>query len=277
MSDYSDIGERMKTYERPTDLYLIPNLPTIIRVDGKAFHSFTKKITEENDPTSKVGPSERLHTIMLTTALGLCNIAQNAVFAYTQSDEISILLVDYDNPRKEQWFGGRAQKIASVAAAGATAIFNREWTKHFPTGNSIDDLALFDGRVFQMPVHEVVNYFIWRQQDATRNSINFIARKYFTHKEMMYKNTNDLQDMLFKRYGINWNNYDTWKKRGACIVPNPNNNDSRVARIIDDEPPIFTENRNYIEMHSNPEGRIELLQGTFDNLKKFYWNTGADK
>lgn len=252
MGDHSDIGERMKKYERPTDLYLTPNLPTIIRVDGKSFHTFTQKITEENDPTSKVGPSEHLHAVMVATALGLCYIAQNAVLAYTQSDEISILLVDYDTPRKEQWFGGRVQKIASVAASGAAAIFNREWARHFPVGNSISDLALFDGRVFQLPKEEVVNYFIWRQQDATRNSINYIARKFFSHKELMRKNTSDMQDMLFKQHGINWNNYDTWKRRGSCIVPNPNSNDSRVARIIDDEIPIFTENRNYIEMHSNP-------------------------
>jgi tRNA(His) guanylyltransferase len=208
-----NLGDRMKGYENVFKQKLLRRTPVIIRVDGKAFHTFTKILTPEFDPTSAYGPSERMHKVMMQTAKELCENIQNCVFAYTQSDEISLLLRDWDKLTTDQWFDGTVQKIASVSAAMATSYFAHAWhdeTNIFPK-------AVFDSRVYNLPPEEVVNYFIWRQQDTTRNSVQFIARKYFSHKQLHGKNNSEIQEMLFHEHDCNWNDYAIWKKRGACV------------------------------------------------------------
>jgi len=181
---------------------------------------------------------------------------QNATFGYTQSDEISILLNDWKTLTTDQWFGGGVQKITSVAAAMATGYFNFFMTQVFHNDGSQENvlpthafsIPLFDARVFNLPKEEVVNYFVWRQQDATRNSINMLARFHFSHKELHKKTTSEVQDMLMLQKNINWNNLEVWKKRGSCVIPNPNKFSSSSPNIIDGAP-IFTQDRNYIEKY----------------------------
>ncbi len=235
------LGDRMKTYERTTRNFLIKRTPIIIRLDGKAFHTFTKKLTINNDPSLQYGPfSHTLHNIMTDVMVRVCKQIQNAKFAYTQSDEISILLTDYDNIRTEQWFNGNIQKIASVSASMVTAHFNYAFADAINDGQiCLDSLAMFDSRVFNLPKEEVTNYFIWRQNDASRNSVQMLGRHYFSHKQLHQKNNNQIQDMLMLEHNVNWNDLDTWKKRGTGYLGK--------SHTVDKEIPILTQDRNYIE------------------------------
>lgn len=250
------LGTRMKGYETVSKNYLLRRTPVIIRVDGKAFHTFTKKINHFNDLSMTVGPfSEKLHSVMAQTMVAMVSQIQNAKIGYTQSDEISILLTDWATLTTDQWFGGGVQKIASIAGAMAATYFNfyleREFRGVFPvvTPTYIPDIPLFDARVFNLPKEEVTNYFIWRQQDATRNSINMLGQHYFSHRELHGKNVSQVQDMLMLYCNVNWNDLDTWKKRGSCVIPNSNRVDSAAAFVIDREIPIFTQDRGYVETY----------------------------
>lgn len=234
----------MKDYERVTKHALTPRMPTIIRVDGKAFHTFTKRLNKDVDPSCATGPSEKMHAVMARTTRAMCNQMQNVALAYTQSDEISFLLRDYDKLETQQWFGGKIQKIASVSAGMASAYFNFFWNDEMETEPAgLKDVALFDARVFQIPKEDVTNYFVWRQKDAVRNSINFIARLYFSHKELHKRDIKNVQEMLWQVHHINWNDFDVWKRRGSCIVPN----DVPSGWVEDDNTPIFTKKREYID------------------------------
>ncbi len=238
------LGDRMKGYESAFKHSLVNRTPVIIRIDGKAFHTWTKQLNVldgelEHDPFSSV-----MNSAMLRTTKALVHNVQNAVLGYTQSDEISILLNDWKTLETDQWFGNNIQKIASVSASIATAHYNaaiRYILNEYPAGSEFTD-AMFDARVFNLPKEEVVNYFVWRQQDATRNSVQMLGRHYFSHKEMHKKNVSDIQDMLMEKHSINWNDCDTWKKRGSCVVHKMNEGVS-----IDKEIPIFTQDRTYIE------------------------------
>jgi len=242
----TSIGDRMKKYEDATDYVLVPRTPCIIRVDGKTFHTMTRRWVCAR-PFDTL-----LQSAMCQTAMYLCQNIQGAVIAYTQSDEISVGVVDYHTIDANAWFDRRVQKMASVAAAMATVSFNYCW------GMTRDRLewplekhALFDARVFTLPRDEVVNYFIWRQQDAVRNSVNMAAQSIFYHKRLRGKSSSELQEMLFEA-GINWNDYPTISRRGACIVKRPvtvTSHDTTVERYrwhIDSEIPVFTADRGYI-------------------------------
>jgi tRNA(His) guanylyltransferase len=240
------IGDRMKGYEAVWDQALIRRTPAIIRVDGKAFHSFTRHMDRPFDAG--------LRGCMEAVALALCEGAQGAKMAYLQSDEVSVLLTDFDTLQTEPWFGNRVQKMASIASATATVAFAQAYRSLFGE----DGMPLFDARVFAMPREEVANYFVWRQQDATRNSIQMAARAVFSHKQCHGKNQNDLQEMLWGEGGINWNDYPTAFKRGACVVrrpeamvipagPREGDTIDRMRWVVDREPPIFTQDRDYVE------------------------------
>lgn len=258
--DKTSLGDRMKAYEAATGAVLVPRMPAIIRVDGKAFHSWTKKNLSRINPEYEIesecemigGPSPTLHRMMVRTAQGMCTGVQNAVLAYIQSDEISILLRDYDQLNTQQWFGGKVQKIVSVSASMASSYFNLYWTRYGAPFH-INDVALFDARVFQIPKEDVTNYFIWRQRDATRNSVNYIARQFFSHKELIGRNVGEVHEMLWSEHGINWDKYDTWMKRGSCVIQS---NDK--GWMEDDDIPIFTQDREYIEKFANPGSDDEL-------------------
>jgi tRNA(His) 5'-end guanylyltransferase len=212
------IMERMKDfYEDRTRYKLTRRTNTIIRVDGKAFHTYTKGLQRPFDPG--------LMEDMDKTAEYLCQNIQGAKFGYVQSDEISILITDYDDISTHAWFDANLQKMASIAASLATAEFNRlrlirKMNTTVATAGSILEQfkhAMFDARVFQIPYQEeVINYFIWRQQDATRNSISSVAQSLYSAKELHGKKTSDMQEMIFQK-GINWNDFTPREKRGSII------------------------------------------------------------
>lgn len=207
------LGDRIKDwYENRSRSYLPRRTFTIMRIDGKAFHTWTKGLERPFDGN--------FQALMDETTRQFCNEVQGAVFAYTQSDESSILLIDFD-PAGEKlgtsaWFDGNVQKLCSVGASTFTALFNRH-TKYLISDISERPPAIFDCRVFTIPdVVEVYNYFVWRQNDATRNSIQASAYCLYSAKECFEKNCSELQEMVFQR-GINWNDYPVRFKRGGFI------------------------------------------------------------
>lgn len=238
------LGERMKEYEAITDTKLIDKLPVIIRLDGRAFHSFTKGFQKPFDDT--------LNDIMGKTMLFLCENISNCIFGYTQSDEITLVVYN-PNIESNPWFDNRLEKIVSLSASLGTLAFN----KYLMEKENIDERKLwkatFDARAFNVPVFEVVNNIIWRQQDATKNSINCVAQANFSHKQLQGKNGSEMQDMLMLQKGINWNDTPTKYKRGmSCIrklldIETPNGIVKRNKWVIDEEMPIISKDREYIE------------------------------
>ncbi len=237
--DKSSLGDRMKAYEQVTRSFLMRRTPVIVRVDGKAFHTLTKRLDDvDNTPFSNV-----MHKAMLQTARYTHHRIQNCIFSYTQSDEISFLLKDWNMLDSQQWFNSNIQKITTVSASIATAGFNFLFERVGGDVPRCEDLAHFDARVFNIPMEEVVNYFIWRQRDATRNSVQMLGRHYFSHKQLHGLNGSEIQDKLWKEYSINWNDLPTWCKRGSCTI----NGVLSSNVIIDEEIPVFTQDRDYIE------------------------------
>ena len=263
------LGDRMKTYENVTRTYLTRRTPVIIRIDGKAFHSFTRGFKKPFDSV--------LIEAMQQTMKYLCENIEGCVLGYTQSDEITLVLCDYKKLTSQAWFDNNIQKICSISASMATMIFNRffdEITKTYANSvpyygtmypcdeqeriyidnlkKSISIGAMFDSRVFNIPKEEVNNCLLWRQQDATRNSIQSVAQANFSHKQLEGKNCNELQEMLWQEKGINWNNYPTHLKRGSCCVKSTytievDGKDVQRSRwIIDNDIPIFSQNPWYV-------------------------------
>lgn len=234
MSKNCSIMQRMKeNYETRSRTFLTRRTPVIIRIDGKAFHTYTRGLNKPFD--------EGLISDMEATTQYLCENIQGAKLGYCQSDEISILLTDYDDVRTQAWFDYQVQKITSISASLATAKFNQLRYNRFVNirrGNetgvehieSVERLALFDSRTFNVPKEEVANYFLARQKDAVKNSIAMLAQSLYSHKELEGKNGNEMQEMSWQK-GINWNDLDYRKKRGCTILKT-----ERVLRDKDDKP-----------------------------------------
>jgi tRNA(His) 5'-end guanylyltransferase len=241
------LGNRMKQYEEVNLHYLTRRMPLIIRVDGKAFHGFTKRSGFQKPF------DEDFAMAMVDTGKGLLEEIQGSKLAYIQSDEISILATDYENIDTQTWFEKNLQKIVSISASIATICFNKCFIFLNLKAPEISDCGLFDSRAFVLPKEEVCNYFIWRQNDCTRNSIQGLGQANFSHKEMSGLNNEQVQEKLFKEKGINWNNIDIWKKRGIClykeqVAKTVDGYDVVRTEIIEDRGiPIFTQDRNYIE------------------------------
>lgn len=199
------LGTRMKeNYENRTRYFLPRRSYSIIRLDGKAFHTFTKGMNKPYDET--------LMGAMDFTTENLCAEIQGVKFGYTQSDEISLLLTDFKTPTTSAYYDGNIQKIVSVSASIATYYFNLAMKDY------VDKPAFFDSRVFTIsdPI-EVENAFIWRQKDAIRNSISMVAQSLYSHKELNGKNCDEMQDMCFEK-GVNWNDMPDGFKRGRLIT-----------------------------------------------------------
>lgn len=248
-----NLGNRMKEYyENTYRLRLTRRTPVILRIDGRAFHTFTKGFDRPYDMPFQIA--------MWKTAKYLCENIQGAKFAYEQSDEISILLIDYDKLTTSAWFDNNIQKMVSVASSMATMAFNQaffsETLQAYKKGFCDEEkyeryqnkffTATFDARVFNIPESEVCNYFIWRQIDATKNSISTLGRVYFSDRELHGLNRNQVQDLLMTKK-INWNNSPTFFKRGICVEKKPN--DEKFVWEIDREIPIFSQNQQYVEKH----------------------------
>lgn len=208
-------------YEHRTRTFLPRRTHTLLRVDGKAFHTFTRNLPRPLDPD--------LMADMDAAAIALCENIEGARFAFVQSDEISVLLTDFDNMHTQAWFDGNIQKIASVSASIATAHFNRAREKRlFPEQRATAPLAYFDSRVWTIPQRiEVFNYFLWRQQDATRNSVSMTAQAHFPHARLQGLSNSELQELLWREAGINWNDLPVGFKRGRVV--------ERVATVRDME------------------------------------------
>jgi tRNA(His) guanylyltransferase len=252
MSNKDSLGDRMKSYEEVSSPKLVPRMPIIIRVDGKAFHTYTGK-NEAEKPWD-----QDLIDTMWATAMILCKEVEGCQIGYIQSDEISLLLKNYQTIEQTPWFDNKVQKLCSITASIATAGFNLNKPKDWV------GMALFDSRCFVLPKEEVCNYFIWRQQDATRNSIQMLAQSKFSQKKLNGKNQSEMQEMLFSDKGINWNNCNTYLKRGACVTKHEvipfdypqespicisKESFNRYVWSLDDNIPIFTDDRYYIERY----------------------------
>jgi tRNA(His) 5'-end guanylyltransferase len=266
---YDSLGDRMKGYENAYRLYLPRRMPVIIRVDGRAFHTFTRGFQRPFD--------EVLMSAMQLTAKKLCEEVSGCKLAYVQSDEISLLVTNDDTLETQPWFDNNLQKLTSISASIATLAFNHHFKnakRNFDDTNMIGecysenqemnekidfadslswtyfkafDLATFDARAFILPPEEVCNYFIWRQQDAVRNSIQMVAQSLYSHNELQGKNSSDLQELIHAK-GVNWNDYPVPCKRGACIAKKEETDGVvRHKWVIDDNIPTFTKNREYIE------------------------------
>lgn len=284
--DKTTLGDRMKNnYENVNRFYLTRRMPVIIRTDMKAGHTFTKSMKKPFD--------DIFVKTMQDTMKYLCENIQGCVLGYTQSDEISLVLVDYAELTTDAWFGNNLQKMCSVSASMATLAFNKffscrvqefmydccdefgddvlpEKQNDYELAHNVYfkkfNAAMFDSRVFTIPKEEVCNYLIWRQQDATRNSIQSVGQANFSQKELHGKSCNNIQDMLMIQKGINWNDYATTLKRGSCCIKvddglteyddtgNICGYTQRSKWIIDNEIPIFSQDRNYIEKLINVGG-----------------------
>ena len=206
-----DLGKRMKKqYESRTRTWLPRRTYTLIRLDGKAFHTFTRGMERPFDAN--------FAEVMDETTRDLCNNIQGCKFAFTQSDEISLLLTDFDRIETAAWFDGNVQKIVSVSASMATAYFNH----HFlPALSSFDSqkLAFFDSRTWTIPDPiEVENYFIWRQKDAMRNAISMHAQSLYSPKELHGKSQVDMLNMILDVKGEDHNEMPKGFQWGRSFV-----------------------------------------------------------
>lgn len=206
------LGDRQKGYENVTRMYLTPRTNIVLRVDGRAFSSYTHNCKRPFD--------DDLMSAMDQTAIALCEEVQGAKLAYVQSDEITVWATSYDNIGSMPWFGGNIQKITSIAASVATARFNkiRLWW-HYETQESFKtfSLAHFDARVFTIPeLAEVANCFKWRGDDCSRNSIQMVARSLYSHRELENVSTENLLTMISSKGG-DWEALAPRYKRGRLI------------------------------------------------------------
>ena len=234
-------SQRMKNFEATSTTYLERKQPVIIRVDGKNFSNLTKKNCQKPFDSHFI---ECMKQALLT----LCKEIQCVKLAYAQSDEISLLLTDYEDDKTEPWFGNKVQKMVSISASLATSSFGGEFRKRFPQSNT---QTLFDSRVFNLPKDEVVNYFIWRQRDAERNSITMLAQEHFSSKELIRKDSRQRIAMLLER-GVGWHKIDPVFQRGMCAMRQQAVVDNTIRKhwIIDTKIPSFGQQRDYIGCHA---------------------------
>lgn len=255
------LGNRMKEfYENRSKTYLTHRIPVLARLDGCHFHTFTKGLKK---PYDKVF----IKTMQLVTR-DLCETIQGCKIGYVESDEISLLLTDYDTLTTDAWFDYSNQKVCSVAASLATMFFNKRFAEQVDKwqmfynpnekGNKdyyevlkkkVELGGYFDARAFNLPESEIVNYFIWRQNDATRNSIQGLAQAHFSQKQLQGLNNSQLQDKLHEEKNINWNDCSTVEKRGTCVVHSFDEKLNRSKWEIDENIPIFSKERGYIEKY----------------------------
>lgn len=247
MKNKKNLGDRMKDYEGATKNVLTPKTPAIMRLDGKGFSKFTKGRDKPYDVNFGLA-------MQFATQYLVKNI-QGAQFGYTQSDEISILFTDYERYETDGWYKYNIQKMCSVAASIVTLKFNQYLNELDMMDASREEFkdAFFDARVFSLPKEEVVNYFIWRQQDCKRNAITNAANTLYSHKELMYKNGDNKIEMMQEK-GLE---YDTLPHefRWGCAYFKDRGYDDTVRKLTncDLQIPKFGEDRDYIDRFVYPE------------------------
>ena len=254
--DKTSLGNRIKKYENVTDIRLMCRAPVIVRVDGKGFSRWAKKM--KLDRPFDVDFSTAMQYAMTQTAQSI----EGCVFGYTQSDEITFILRNNQSLESEPWFANRVQKIVSIVASLTTVHFNRSTQMHLKDFSCQFPIAVFDARVFTVPsLNETINVLVWRQNDATKNSISTttyhevskVLGKGTTRKRMHGLNSNQQQELLFQEANVNWNDLPVWCKRGIvcykepyCIEGNDGETYERKKWVIDAETPVFTQNREWL-------------------------------
>jgi len=274
MPIHDELGTRMKEfYESVPKTKLMRRTPVAIRIDGKAFHTFTRGFSKPFDDV--------LINTMQDTMKYLCENIQGCVLGYTQSDEITLILVDYKRLNSSAWFDYEVQKMCSIAASMATMAFNKffesnvekendsftaEWLDedtYNPNykntklkdlwrvhNNALKNGAMFDARCFNIPKEEVTNLVYWRQLDATRNSIQMVGQANFSHKELQGKSCEKIKEMLITEKEISWEDFHPMYKHGSCCIKVTTETDgvTRSSWEIDKNIPLFVgEGREYIE------------------------------
>lgn len=217
------LGDRMKGYENVNRNYLIKRMPVVIRLDGKAFHTYTRGCDKPYD--------EQLHEVRQSTLQYLCENIQGCIIGYSQSDELSLVLKDWQTFTTSAWFDNNLQKIVSVSASMCTMKWNMLCSGYIEHCNlmGIDyelvNNAVFDSRAFNVPKEEVVNYLIWRQQDWERNSVQMLGQSLYSQKQLHGLSCPQIITKVEEEHGIVWGNFEPWKKQGEvwikdiCIVP----------------------------------------------------------
>ena len=257
MAKYSNLDKRMKRYEAASDVVLTRRMPVVLRFDGSHFHTFTKGFAKPFD--------EIMMRTMQDTMIELCQNIQGAVFGYTQSDEITIVVIDYQTLETDAWFDYRLEKMCSIGASMASRFFNKHFIENVqtvfdekvansPTKMLSDtDMAIynmytkkffmadFDCRAFNVPREDVCNCVLWRQKDAEKNSIQALAQSLYTHSELRGISTANLQNKMFTEKGVNWSELSVPKKRGSACRKN------NKKWELDLNMPIIQENREYVE------------------------------
>ncbi len=237
------LGNRMKVYEANALEYNKSECPVVIRLDGNSFHTWVKKAR------LKKPFDERFIEVMQKTTLAICETIPGCVMGYTQSDEISIAIRCDQSEKSMPWFGNRIQKLCSISASICTANFNK-YAKSIIGEDT--PMAYFDSRVIYMPnADEVINCFIWRQNDCIKNSVSSLAQSMFSTKELLNKHQDEQIAMMLDK-NVDWNKIDNWKKYGAFVHRKIEKGEyngqeyERRAFYIDKEIPRFTADKQFL-------------------------------
>lgn len=262
-----DLGNRMKTnYEQIPKTKLMRRCPVVVRIDMRCGHTYCKGFKRPFDDVFIKSIQD--------TALYLAKNVSGCVLTYQQSDEISLLLIDYKKLESQAFFDYEVQKVCSITASMATLAFSKAFRdiseRYFNSiltdhqllylndedqkycdiiKRAINKGAMFDSRCFNIPVEEVTNYFYWRESDAIRNSIQMVGQANFSHKELQNKSCANIKDMLLEK-GIDWDGLPIHQQRGSCCVKTSENVNGilRSKWVIDNDIPIFiNEGRVYID------------------------------
>lgn len=276
MAQTDDLGDRMKLYEgREAQRRALPGLPVIVRIDGKGFSKWTKGLKYPFDERLE---QCRQHTMRrLITETG-------ALMGYHQSDEMSLVL--YSGTSKSQIYAdGRYQKIVSHTASMAANAWRKAVKLYIPEKDGLD--ADFDSRAWEVPsLEEAANALMWREWDASKNSVSMAARSVYSHKEINGKNGSEMQDMLMEK-GINWSQYEAWAKRGTFMgrrsydrVLSPEELEALPPKHNARLNPGMVVTRSEIQVLDLPQmakikNRVEVLLGALPVVESVSPGTGA--
>lgn len=256
MAKHSSLGDRMKKYENAYRNYLPERMPVIIRIDGAHFHTYTKGMGKPFD-------KDIANAFWEACKYLLSNIS-GAKLAYHQSDEISILVTNYDKLTTQSWFENNLQKLVSVSASLATARFNEVMRQTHPE----KELAIFDARAYVMPKEDVNNYFLWRERDAMKNSVSMVAQSHFSNKSLHGLNGIQMQEKLWREEGVDYSTLPTWQRQGVVVKKEKILAEETAESLqqpvyrsvwqVDFDIPVFSDNPGYIEQYVFLDERVTV-------------------